>query len=53
MRTEYRVGISHLLNRLDSPRYSHLDHGNLIRWYHEALAAHSPYRFVPEALNAP
>lgn len=51
MRAEYRVGISHLLNRLDSPRYSHLNHGDLIRWYHEALTAQSPYRFVPEALT--
>ncbi|MDP3812898.1 MAG: MAE_28990/MAE_18760 family HEPN-like nuclease [Hydrogenophaga sp.] len=51
MRAEYRVGISHLLNRLESPRYRHLNHGDLIRWYHEALTAHSPYRFVPEALT--
>jgi hypothetical protein len=51
MRKEYRVGISHLLNRLDGPRYSHLNHGDLIRWYHEALVAQRPYRFVPEALT--
>lgn len=51
MRTEYRVGISHLLNRLDSPRYRHLNHENLILWYHEALSATTPYRFVPEALT--
>jgi hypothetical protein len=51
VRAEYRVGISHLLNRLDSPRYSHLNHADLIRWYHEALIAQRPYRFVPEALT--
>lgn len=51
MRSEYRVGISHLLSRLDSPRYRHLNHENLIRWYHEALSAANPYRFVPEALT--
>jgi len=51
MRSEYRVGISHLLSRLDSPRYRHLSHENLIRWYHEALSAVEPYRFVPEALT--
>lgn len=51
MRAAYRVGISHLLNRLDSPRYSHLNHSDLIRWYHEALISQRPYRFVPEALT--
>jgi hypothetical protein len=51
MRKEYRIGISHLLSRLDGLRYGHLDHANLIRWYHEAVAAHSPYRFIPEALT--
>ena len=51
MRKEYRIGISHLLNRLDGPRYNHLNHGDLIRWYHEALAAQQPYRFVAEALT--
>lgn len=51
MRSEYRIGISHLLSRLDSPRYHHLNHENLIRWYHEALSAVTPYRFVPEALT--
>lgn len=51
MRSEYRIGISHLLNRLDSPRYRHLNHENLIRWYHEALSTVTPYRFVPEALT--
>lgn len=51
MRKEYRVGISHLLSRLDGPRYGHLNHNDLIRWYHEALADQRPYRFVPEALT--
>ncbi len=51
MRKEYRVGVSHLLNRLDGPRYNHLNHSDLIRWYHEALASYRPYRFVSEALT--
>jgi hypothetical protein len=51
MRTEYRVGVSHVLNRIDSPRYRHLPHEDLVRWYHEALSAATPYRFVPEALT--
>lgn len=51
MRKEYRVGISHLLSRLDGPRYSHLNHSDLIRWYHEALASQRPYRFVAPALT--
>lgn len=51
MRKEYRIGISHLLSRLDSPRYSSLGHGELVQWYHEALSAHSPYRLVAQALT--
>jgi MAE_28990/MAE_18760-like HEPN len=51
MRNEYRIGISHLLSRIDRERYRHLTHENLIRWYHEALTGHVPYRFIPEALT--
>src|SRR4051794_10245947 len=48
LKVEYRMGISHVLSRLDADRYSHLKHENVIRWYHEALTG-SAYRFVVEA----
>lgn len=51
LRAEYRIGISHILSRIDSERYSHLVHENVIRWYHEALSDSDKYRFVPEALT--
>lgn len=50
LRKEYRDGISHVLSRLDS-RYSHLNHENVIRWYHNALAGEKEYRLVTEALT--
>lgn len=51
MKTEYRIGISHVLSRIDSKRYGHLSHENIIRWYHEALTSVETYRFVTEALT--
>lgn len=51
LKKEYRVGISHLLGKIDSERYSHLAHENVIRWYHEAVSDSQPYRFVVEALT--
>ncbi len=51
MKNEYRIGISHVLSRIDSKRYDHLTHENIIRWYHEALSNVGTYRFVTEALT--
>jgi hypothetical protein len=51
LKKEYRVGISHILGKLENERYSHLTHENIILWYHEAISNESKYRFVTEALT--
>src|SRR5688572_27748634 len=51
VRVEYRRGISHVLGRLDSERYDHLSHEDVIRWYHDALTHAETYRFVSEAFT--
>lgn len=51
LKTEYRMGISYVLSKVEAGRYSHLKHENVIRWYHEALAGGPTYRFVVEALT--
>lgn len=51
LKKEYRVGVSHVLSKLDEERYSHLAHENVILWYHEALTSTDKYRFVTEALT--
>jgi hypothetical protein len=51
LKTNYRIGISHILSRIESERYNHLVHENIIRWYHEALCNSENYRFVAEALT--
>jgi hypothetical protein len=51
LRNEYRIGISHILSRIDSERYNHLKHEDVILWYHEALSDAEKYRFVTEALT--
>lgn len=51
LKNEYRIGISHVLSRIDSKRYNHLVHENVILWYHEALSNAGSYRFVTEALT--
>lgn len=51
LKKDYRIGISHVLSRIDSKRYNHLAHENVIRWYHEALTNVGSYKFVTEALT--
>ena len=51
LRKEYRIGISHILGKLDSERYGHLTHENVILWYHQAISNSPNYRFVTEALT--
>jgi hypothetical protein len=51
LKKDYRMGISHVLSRIDSERYEHLAHENVILWYHEALTNSTKYRFVTEALT--
>lgn len=51
LKTEYRIGISQVLSKIDSERYRHLGHERVVRWYHDALTSASSYRFVPEALT--
>lgn len=51
LRNEYRIGISQILGKIDSGRYSHLGHEDIIRRYHAAITNESAYRFVTEALT--
>lgn len=50
LKADYRVGISHVLSKIDNDRYSHLTHERVVLWYHEALTNQSNYKFVTEAL---
>lgn len=51
LRHEYRIGISHILSKIEHERYLHLQHENVVKWYHEALSNQATYRFVTEALT--
>lgn len=50
LKSDYRLGISHVLSKIDNERYSHLTHESVVLWYHEALTNQPKYRFVTEAL---
>ncbi len=50
-KTEYRLGISTILSRLEQERYGHLTHENIIKWYYEAHSGVHPYKFVTDALT--
>jgi hypothetical protein len=50
LKSDYRLGISHVLSKIDTERYSHLTHESVVLWYHEALTNQPKYRFVTEAL---
>jgi len=50
LKSDYRLGISHVLSKIDNERYSHLTHESVVLWYHEALTNQPKYRFVAEAL---
>lgn len=49
-KNEYRLGISHILSRIDQGRYKHLDHENVVNRYHGALNGAEHYQFVTDAL---
>lgn len=49
-KNEYRMGISHILSRIDQGRYNHLQHDDVVNRYHNAINNNSPYQFVTEAL---
>lgn len=51
LKNDYRIGISHILSKIDNERYSHLVHENVVKWYHEAIVDSESYRFVTEALT--
>jgi len=51
LKNDYRIGISHILSKIDNERYSHLVHENVVKWYHEAITNTESYRFVTEALT--
>jgi len=50
LQTEYRLGISHILSRIDQGRYKHLNHENVVNFYHTAVSGGQPYQFVTDAL---
>lgn len=47
---EYRLGISHLLSKIDQGRYSHLNHDDIVTLYYRAINNHNSYQFVNDAL---
>ncbi len=49
-KNEYRMGISHILSRIDQGRYNHLQHDDVVNRYHNAINNNSPYQFVTDAL---
>ncbi|MCI1267228.1 MAG: MAE_28990/MAE_18760 family HEPN-like nuclease [Saprospiraceae bacterium] len=51
LKTEYRMGISYILSKIDQGRYDHLTHENIIKWYYEAHSGIEPYKFVTNALT--
>ncbi|MGE8599020.1 MAG: HEPN domain-containing protein [Acinetobacter calcoaceticus] len=48
---EYRIGISHILSKLEHKRYQHLTHEDVVKWYYDAIHNNKNYRFVTEALT--
>jgi hypothetical protein len=50
LKSNYRLGISHVLSKIDKERYNHLTHESVVLWYHEALTNQPDYKFVTEAL---
>ena len=50
-KNEYRIGISHILNKIDHGRYNHLNHENIVTWYYQAITDQPQYRFVTEAFK--
>ncbi|MEG6468733.1 MAE_28990/MAE_18760 family HEPN-like nuclease [Enterobacter bugandensis] len=51
LKREYRIGFSHVLSRIDQPRFSSLNHEDLIEKYHRAINENFiSYQFVAEAL---
>ncbi|UUE56292.1 MAE_28990/MAE_18760 family HEPN-like nuclease [Pectobacterium aroidearum] len=51
LKREYRIGFSHVLSRIDQPRFSSLDHEDLIEKYHKAINDKvASYQFIVEAL---
>lgn len=51
IKKEYRIGFSHVLSRIDQPRFSSLNHEDLIGKYHRAVnESVTNYQFVAEAL---
>ncbi|MEG1313999.1 MAG: MAE_28990/MAE_18760 family HEPN-like nuclease, partial [Bacilli bacterium] len=51
IKKEYRIGISHILSKLDQKRYEHLVHEDIVKWYYEATHNIKNYRFVAPALT--
>lgn len=49
-KSEYRIGISMILSKLDHAKYRHLSHQNIAEWYYNALIDSHNYKIVAEAL---
>lgn len=50
-KNDYRMGISHILSKIDQERYRNLNHEHIIGWYDESLKNVEKYRFVTAALT--
>lgn len=50
-KNEYRIGVSHILSKIDQGRYDHLNHEEVVKWYYEGITNTQPYRFVTDALT--
>ncbi|HHQ4314550.1 TPA: MAE_28990/MAE_18760 family HEPN-like nuclease, partial [Serratia fonticola] len=50
IKNEYRIGFSHVLSRIEQPRFKSLTHEGLIDKYHKAINNIIGYQFVSEAL---
>jgi uncharacterized protein YbgA (DUF1722 family) len=50
-KNEYRMGISHILSKIDQERYRNLNHEHIIGWYDQSLKNEENYRFVTAALT--
>ena len=51
IKNEYRLGVSHVLGKLDTARYGHLSHENIIQLYYHALNTAGPYQLLGEAFT--
>lgn len=51
LKNEYRIGISHILSKIEQGRFIHLNHENVVEWYYNAIKDLEGYRFITDALT--